>query len=133
MVIYTVRLHHCSASFPLISFLQFQDPDYPVTFLIMLVASIISSTLAIRVKKQARQSAQKAYYMELLMNSSQKMQQGRDEQEIIALAAEQVRALLDRPILYSLVVKEKELDFQVCPQSETNKLIGAMTAEEVGL
>lgn len=71
--------------------------------------------------------------MELLMNSSQKMQQGRDEQEIIALAAEQVRALLDRPILYSLVVKEKELDFQVCPQSETNKLIGAMTAEEVGV
>ncbi len=67
------------------------------------------------------------------MNSSQKMQQGRDEQEIIALAAEQVRALLDRPILYSLVVKEKELDFQVCPQSETNKLIGAMTAEEVGV
>ena len=113
--------------------LEATDPDYPVTFLIMLVASIISSTLAIPVKKQARQSAQKAYYMELLMNSSQKMQQGRDEQEIIALAAEQVRALLDRPILYSLVVKEKELDFQVCPQSETNKLIGAMTAEEVGV
>lgn len=109
------------------------DPDYPVTFLIMLTASIISSSLATRVKKQARQSAQKAYYMELLMNSSQKMQQGRDEQEIIALAAEQIRALLDRPVLYSLAMKSKELEFQVCPQSETNKLIGAMTAEEVGV
>lgn len=113
--------------------LEANDPDYPVTFLIMLAASIISNTLATRVKKQARQSAQKAYYMELLMNSSQKMQQGRDEQEIIALAAEQIRALLDRPILYSLAVKGKELDFQICPQSETNKLIGAMTAEELGV
>ncbi|MFR8001699.1 MAG: DUF4118 domain-containing protein [Hydrogeniiclostridium sp.] len=113
--------------------LEANDPDYPVTFLIMLAASIISSSLATRVKKQARQSAQKAYYMELLMNSSQKMQQGRDEQEIIALAAEQIRALLDRPVLYSLAMKGRELEFQVCPQSETNKLIGAMTAEEVGV
>ena len=109
------------------------DPDYSVTFLILLAASIISSSLATRVKKQARQSAQKAYYMELLMNSSQKMQQGRDEQEIIALAAEQVRALLDRPVLYALAKKDKELEFQVCPQSETNKLIRAMTAEEIGV
>lgn len=109
------------------------DPDYPVTFLIMMVASIISSTLATRVKKQARQSAQKAYYMELLMNSSQKMQQGRDEHEIIAFAAEQIRALLDRPILYSLAIKGEDLSFQVCPQSETNKLIGAMSPEEIGV
>ena len=42
------------------------DPDYPVTFFIMLLASMLSSSLATRVKKQARQSAQKAYYMELL-------------------------------------------------------------------
>lgn len=113
--------------------LEATDPDYPVTFLIMLTASIISSSLATRVKKQARLSAQKAYYMELLMNSSQKMQQGRSEQEIIALAAEQIRALLDRPVLYSLAIKGKELDFHVCPKSETNKYIWTMTAEETGV
>ena len=44
--------------------LEAAAPDYPVTFLIMLIASVISSTLATRVKKQARQSAQKAYYTE---------------------------------------------------------------------
>lgn len=43
--------------------------------------------------------------MELLMNSSQKMQQGRDEQETIELAAEQVSKLLNRPILYALAGK----------------------------
>lgn len=109
------------------------DPDYPVTFFIMLMASIISSTLATRVKKQARQSAQKAYYMELVMNSNQKLQQGRDEQEIIELAAKQIGALLDRPILYALAIKGQELQFQVFPKTEANKLIGAMTAEEKGV
>ena len=109
------------------------DPDYPVTFLIMLVASVISSTLATRVKKQARQSAQKAYYMELLINSNQKLQQGRDEQEIIQIAAEQVSALLDRPVLYALAMKEQELSFQVSPQSEANKQLSAMTPEEKGV
>ena len=109
------------------------DPDYPVTFLIMLVASVISNTLATRVKKQARQSAQKAYYMELLINSNQKLQQGRDEQEIIQIAAEQVSALLDRPVLYALAMKGQELSFQVSPQSEANKQLSAMTPEEKGV
>ena len=75
--------------------LQATDPDYPITFLIMLIASVISSTLATRVKKQARQSAQKAYYTELLMSCSQKLQQGKDEQEIIKLAAQQLSILLN--------------------------------------
>ena len=109
------------------------DPDYPVTFLIMLVASVISNTLATRVKKQARQSAQKAYYMELLINSNQKLQQGRDEQEIIQIAAEQVSALLDRPVLYALAMKGQELSFQVSPQSEANKQLSTMTPEEKGV
>lgn len=94
---------------------------------------MISSTLATRVKKQARQSAQKAYYMELLINSNQKLQQGRDEQEIIQIAAEQVSALLDRPVLYALAMKGQELSFQVSPQSEANKQLSAMTPEEKGV
>lgn len=105
-------------------------PDYPVTFFIMLVASMISSSLATRVKKQARQSAQKAYYMELLMNSNQKLQQGHDEQEVIQLAAEQVGTLLDRPILYALATDDSELYFNVSHQTSDDKLIGTMTTEE---
>ena len=109
------------------------DPDYPVTFFIMLVASIISSTLATRVKKQARQSAQKAYYMELLMDSNQKLQQGQDEQEIMGLAAKQISALLDRPILYALVAKDQPLCFQVFPSANMEEQLNAMSAEEKGV
>ena len=74
------------------------DPNYPVTFLVMLLASCLSCSLATRVKRQGRQSAQRAYYMELLMNSNQKMQQGQSEQEIIQIAAQQLQSLLDRPV-----------------------------------
>lgn len=113
--------------------MEVSDPDYPVTFFIMLVASIISCTLATRVRKQARQSAQKAYYMELLMNSSQKMQQGRDEQETIELAAEQISRLLNRPILFSLAGKGKEISFQAAPKEKAGEMLRSMTAEEIGV
>lgn len=99
----------------------------------MLLASVISSTLATRVKKQARQSAKKAYYMELLMNGSQKLQQGRDEQEIIHIAAELVGKLLNSPVLYALSLKGKKLDFQVEPINEATKLLGTLNAEELGV
>lgn len=109
------------------------DPDYPVTFLIMLIASIMSSTLATRVKKQARQSAQKAYYTELLMTSSQKLQQGKDEQEIIKLAAQQLHLLLERPILYALAKPGTELQFQATPPEQGEALMASLNSEERGV
>lgn len=113
--------------------LQATDPDYPVTFLIMLTASVLSSTLAIRVKKQARQAAQKAYYTELLMNSSQKLQQGRDEQEIIGLAAEQLSILLERPILFALAGSQEPLRFDVRPAEQAKEILPSLTKEEQGV
>lgn len=111
---------------------QVRDSDYPITFLIMLAASMISSTLAIRVKKQARQSAQKAYYTELLMNCSQKLQQGKDEREIIGLAARQLSILLERPILYALA-KGDTLQFEATPKEEEQQLMATLTSQERGV
>lgn len=113
--------------------LEATDPDYPVTFLVMLIASVISSSLATRVKRQARQSAQKAYYTELLMSSSQKLQQGKDEQEIIGLAAGQLSLLLERPILYALKKEGAALQFSVTPTEEEDAFLAAMTSEEYGV
>ena len=114
--------------------LKATEKDYPITFLIMLIASVISSTLATRVKKQAQRSAQKAYYTELLMNSSQKLQQGQDAKEIIELAAGQLSVLLERPILYALYEKQSgELRFQATPQEQAKELLDRMTAQERGV
>ena len=109
------------------------DPNYPVTFLVMLLASCLSCSLATRVKRQGRQSAQRAYYMELLMNSNQKMQQGQSEQEIIQIAAQQLQSLLDRPVLYALLEKDQKLRFHVVPTAEAKQMMGGLTAEEMGV
>ena len=109
------------------------DPNYPVTFLVMLLASCLSCSLATRVKRQVRQSAQRAYYMELLMNSNQKMQQGQSEKEIIQIAAQQLQSLLDRPVLYALLEKDQKLRFHVVPTAEAKQMMGGLTAEEMGV
>ena len=78
------------------------DPNYPVTFLVMLLASFIAGTLASQVKNQARQAAQKAYATELLLSSNQKFQQGQSDWEILSIAAQQLGRLLGRPVFYAL-------------------------------
>lgn len=79
--------------------LQAYDPGYPVTFLIMLVAALISSTLAKRIKEQARQSAQKAYRTELLLETNRKLQQAQDQSDILSETARQIVKLLDRTVI----------------------------------
>ena len=109
------------------------DPNYPVTFLVMFLASFLSCSLATRVKRQAKQSSQRAYYMELLMSSNQKMQQGQSEQEIIRIAAQQLQSLLGRPVLYALLEKDRQLRFHAVPASESEQTMGRLTAEELGV
>ncbi len=111
---------------------QANDPSYPVTFLIMLFSSLIASSLASRVKAQARLAAQKSYYTELLLESSQKLQKGRTEWECLQLTAEQLNRLFDRPVLYALSGTEKELAFRVEPSNEQN-ILTALGSEEIGV
>ncbi|WP_410768829.1 DUF4118 domain-containing protein [Fontibacillus sp. BL9] len=80
--------------------LKATDPGYPVTFLVMLVASFIMSTLTMRVREQALQSAQKAYRTEVLLETSRKLQQAKDFSAIMDETANQMVKLLDRTIIF---------------------------------
>lgn len=108
------------------------DPSYPVTFMIMLLSSIIASSLAGRVKAQARLAAEKSYYTELLLESSQKLQKGRTEWDCLQMTAEQLGRLFDRPILYALNETGKELAFRIEPSDEQERLAG-LGSEEIGV
>lgn len=108
------------------------SPDYPITFLIMLLTSVISSTLATRVKKQARQASQKAYYIEILMSSSKKLQQGHSDKEILSIGAKQLEAILGRPILYAISNGSNELKFSVEPK-EKAEMLDKLTVEEIAV
>ena len=108
------------------------DPNYPVTFLIMLSSSIIASSLASRVKAQARMAAQKSYYTELLLESRKKKKKGRTEWDCLRLTAEQLNRLFDRPILYALSQPERDLAFRVEP-SDAQDVLAELGTEEMGV
>ena len=111
---------------------QATDPSYPITFLIMLLSSVIASSLASRVKTQARLAAQKSYYTELLLENSQKLQRGRGEWECLQLAAEQLNRLFDRPVIYALEKGGAELAFRAEPEDQA-KILEGLTTEDLGV
>ncbi len=76
------------------------DAGYPVTFLIMFLAAVITSNLAMRIKEQARQSAQAAYRTKVLFDTNQALQKANSKTEIIAVTANQLIRLLQRDVVF---------------------------------
>ncbi|MBQ9987543.1 MAG: sensor histidine kinase KdpD [Erysipelotrichales bacterium] len=77
---------------------------YPVTFLIMLIASIITGTLASKLKAHAKLSAQAAYRTQVLFDTNQLLQRSQDDNDILNVTASQLIKLLDRDIIAYLEV-----------------------------
>ena len=111
---------------------QANDPSYPVTFFIMLMSSFLASSLAARVKAQARLASEKGYYTELLLESSQKLLKGRDEWDCLRLAAEQLNHLFGRPVLYALHSSGKDLQLRVEPPDQV-QVLRDLTPQELGV
>ena len=84
---------------PYLSF-RFLDPGYWVTFFTMFLSAFITSTLTMRVKRQARLEAMKSYRTQILLETSQVLQRAAGRAEIFAAAAGQLVKLLDRPGLF---------------------------------
>ncbi len=99
--------------------LEAHDSGYPVTFLVMLLASIISSTLTMRIKEQARQSAQKAYRTEVLLETSRKLQQAEGLPAIINETAVQMVKLLDRMVIFYPVEEDTIAEPLIYPKLES--------------
>ncbi len=68
----------------------------PLTFLIMLIASLTVGTMTDRLKGQTQQSAQAAYRTNLLLETNQLLQKAGCDEEILQAARTQVTKLLGR-------------------------------------
>jgi two-component system sensor histidine kinase KdpD len=75
--------------------LQAYGSGYPVTFAIMLVASILTSTLAAKLKAQAKLSAGDAFRTKLLFDTNRILQGAKDENEILTITASRISKLLE--------------------------------------
>ncbi|MEG2303801.1 MAG: sensor histidine kinase KdpD [Lachnospiraceae bacterium] len=74
------------------------DPSYIVTFVVMFLTAVLSSSLTQKVKKVAKQAAMKSYRTEILLETSQKLQQSHNMKKIAEVTMEQLGKLLNKEI-----------------------------------
>jgi len=72
---------------------------YPVTFLIMLAAAFTISTLAIRLKQNAGQSAKAAQRMSVVLETDRQLAKAKSMEEILSVLAGQLTKLLNRSLI----------------------------------
>ena len=82
---------------PRFSFLAYGS-GYPVTFLIMLAASLIIGGTTEKLKTRERQATRTAYRTKILFDANQLIRQASDETEIFRVTADQLKKLLGRSI-----------------------------------
>ena len=96
------------------------DAGYPVTFLIMFIAAFITSSLAVKLKRHAKQSAQTAYRTKVLFDTNQLLQQAKGKNNIISVMANQLLKLLSRSIVCYIAEGDRLSRPVVFSNSETN-------------
>lgn len=75
------------------------EPEYYVTFIIMLLAALLTGSLAYRLKDSARESARAAYRTKVLFDTNQLLQKSRTYDDVLQVMANQVILLLDKDIV----------------------------------
>ncbi len=70
------------------------DKGYPVTFIVMLIASLVTGSIAARMKSHAKQSARAAYRTKILLDTNQMIAKANSAEEILRIAGAQAQKLL---------------------------------------
>ncbi|MBR1408132.1 MAG: sensor histidine kinase KdpD [Clostridia bacterium] len=83
---------------PRFSFYSYET-GYPVTFIVMLAAASIISTLAIRLKQNAGQSAKSARRMSVVLETDRQLSKAKTTEEIFFVLASQLTKLLKRSLV----------------------------------
>lgn len=76
------------------------DAGYPATFLIMFIAAFLTSSLAVQIKRQARQSAAKAYRTKVLFDTNQLISNQEGIEGIVSVTCNQLTKLLNKDIIF---------------------------------
>jgi len=75
------------------------ETEYTVTFAIMLIASLITGTLANRIKRNGRQAAREAFRTKILLDTNQLLQKAGKADEVMRITARQIIMLLNRDVV----------------------------------
>ena len=84
------------------------DSRYAVTFAIMMTVSIMTGTLASKLKLHAKMSARNAFRTKVMLDTNQLLQKAKNDEDIINITATQLMKLLNRSVVV-YTVKEGKL------------------------
>ncbi len=104
--------------------------DYPVTFLIMLIASLITSSLTMRVRQQAREAAVNAHRTGVLLETSRKLQRENEFDKIAEKSSQQLSKLLNLPVIFYPAANGELQKPLVCNTDASNPIPEVYTEEE---
>ena len=85
---------------PPINTLWVYEPGYLVTFVIMFLVGFLMASVAKKVKSTGRQAVRKAWSMELLLDTSRRLQMTAGEEQIMRVVCMQLEKMLNRDIIY---------------------------------
>ncbi len=83
------------------------EPGYSVTFVIMLIAALLTGSLAYRLKDSAAESARAAYRTKILFDTNQLLQKSRTYDDVLQVMANQVILLFNKDVIIYPVENEK--------------------------
>ena len=110
---------------------HFNEMEYLVTFGIMLASSLITGTLANRLKENAHHTALEAFRAKVLFDTNQLMQKADGEDAVLQITAKQITTLIDRDvIIYPLTEKRLLGDGTVFRASGSEGLESAFSDEK---
>ena len=101
------------------------DSRYAVTFGIMMAVSIMTGTLASKLKLHAKMSARNAFRTKVLLDTNQLLQKAKSDEDIINITVTQLMKLLNRSVVVYTVKEEKlskGLLFPVEPEANSGEL-----------
>jgi len=102
----------------------------PLTFLIMLIASLTVGTMTDRMKGQTKQSTQAAYRTNLLLETNQLLQKAQTDEEVLQACRTQVSKLLGRTAsVLPGVVASTNKDSQRYPIKVQDRVYGTVIIE----
>jgi len=106
------------------------DSKYAVTFAIMLMASIITGTLASKLKSHAKLSAQAAFRTKVLLDTNQLLQKAHNNDDIFNITATQLMKLLNRSVVMYSARGDKLSKGALFPIETDSAVEDLFTAEE---
>ncbi|MGH4121333.1 MAG: DUF4118 domain-containing protein [Clostridium sp.] len=108
---------------PYYSFLAYRA-DYPVTFIIMLIAAIITSTLTSRVKTQVKISYIRENRMKILYKINKSLLTARNKKQVVQFCGDNLVDMFNRTIMIAILDDKKNLqkssDYMVNGESGRN-------------